>query len=103
MYGCGFLVLEQTAQEEKRRKATPLLLVVGCKQAFDAGQGKGREWFRHLWRWRGWRVCSKLRLCVRHSWSVSNERKTNLLVSIFFCWLICVRNNELKLRSFGHS
>ena len=41
MYGCGFSILEQTAQNiHKRRKATILLLLVGCKQALRRPRGR---------------------------------------------------------------
>ena len=41
MYGCGFLILEQTGHIiQKRRKATLLLAAVGGLQTgFAAGQG----------------------------------------------------------------
>ena len=47
MYGCGFLILEQTARKnQERRKATLLLLLVGCEQVSRRAMGRAGRVFR---------------------------------------------------------
>ena len=55
MYGRGFWILEQTAQNSKTPKGQSTTAAVGGLQTgFAAGQGWGRESLPHLLRWRGW-------------------------------------------------
>ena len=58
MYGCAFFILEQTAQNNQTPgKATLLLLLVGCKQAFlharvgpeESSAPVGLAWLACFW------------------------------------------------------
>ena len=105
MYRCGFVIIEQTAQNIQKRRTkghtTTAAVVGGLQTGFAAGQGWGRLSLPHLCRWRGWSACSALRLCVGRSSSVSKERETSLLISKIVCWLLRVCSKELICAASG--
>ena len=99
MYGCGFLILEQTAIVQNRQKTTLLFALVGCKQVLLRARGRAGRAFRTCgvaWE-RFWRVAF---VCGSQ---LVKERETSLLISKIVCWLLRVRSKELHLRRFGHS
>ena len=75
MYGCSFLIVEQTAQNiQERRKDTLLLLLVGCKQALLRARGGDGRVFRTC----GIGVGGALVACCVCVWATARRSLTNV-------------------------
>ena len=94
MYGCGLLIVQQTAPNSKSLKGHSTAAADGLQRGICCRAGVGPGDLPHPWRWRGWRVCGPLRLCLGHNSSVPYERDASLLFLKVICWLLRVRSKS---------